>query len=273
MNYTITKNENYGSYEITFDGKPSESVRDLMKSHGYRWHGVRRVWYGYTDISEEIKAVASGEKVPAQAVSNTEKELASDKEEQKRLLDEYIKLLSDTVYKNDRGGMLEYIRKETARIFKTENGYYIAIDKPRIETHFCFGYGYCGITTEEDAERARNVERYARTDEIYFIEQNTKELRRIIDGLKDKQNEIVTYTKYSAKAGADFCIKGFYIIKNYCDRERAELMTRCEPLSDSDRNRLVSAHEKVLQDFEKRLKTYLKKYGLSRLHTWTYLSD
>ena len=27
------------------------------------------------------------------------------------------------------------------------------------------------------------------------------------------------------------------------------------------------------ENFEKRLHTYLKRYGLSKLHTWTYLVD
>jgi len=44
----ITKNNDFNSYEVTFDGKPSEDIRAALKAHGYRWHGVRRLWYGYT---------------------------------------------------------------------------------------------------------------------------------------------------------------------------------------------------------------------------------
>ena len=34
-----------------------------------------------------------------------------------------------------------------------------------------------------------------------------------------------------------------------------------------------ASDEEVKKAFIKRLNTYLKKYGLSKLHTWTYLVD
>ena len=49
MKYEITANEAFKSFEITFDGKPSEAVRDALKALRYRWHGVKKVWYGYAD--------------------------------------------------------------------------------------------------------------------------------------------------------------------------------------------------------------------------------
>lgn len=59
MNYTITTNTTYNSTEISFDGKPSEEVRDILKSMRFRWHGQRRVWYGYKD-AETVKAAIEG---------------------------------------------------------------------------------------------------------------------------------------------------------------------------------------------------------------------
>lgn len=49
MTYTMTKNADFGSLEITFDGKPAQVIRDALKALRFRWHGVRRVWYGYAD--------------------------------------------------------------------------------------------------------------------------------------------------------------------------------------------------------------------------------
>lgn len=61
---TITKNESYNSFELAFDGKPSEEVRTLLKANGYRWHAKKCVWYGFKDIS----ALLNGEQVtPEQA--------------------------------------------------------------------------------------------------------------------------------------------------------------------------------------------------------------
>lgn len=57
MDFTIAKNNAFNSLEINFDGKPSEMVRNLLKKFGFRWHGVRRIWYGYGDENEILNAL------------------------------------------------------------------------------------------------------------------------------------------------------------------------------------------------------------------------
>lgn len=64
MEYTITRNEAFNSLEITFDGKPSEAVRDALKALRFRWHSKRRVWYGYTD-EETARAAIEGKPTKA----------------------------------------------------------------------------------------------------------------------------------------------------------------------------------------------------------------
>ena len=49
MTYTITTNPNFNSIEITFDGKPSEAIRNALKELRFRWHNVKKIWYGYKD--------------------------------------------------------------------------------------------------------------------------------------------------------------------------------------------------------------------------------
>ena len=44
-------------------------------------------------------------------------------------------------------------------------------------------------------------------------------------------------------------------------------------LTPEEIERVKAGYQEVRQQFVKRLNTYLKKYGLSKLHTWTYLSD
>ncbi len=61
MTYTIKKNEQYNSIEITFDGKPTEAIREALKALRFRWHGVRRVWYGYTDEETARNAIRAAE--------------------------------------------------------------------------------------------------------------------------------------------------------------------------------------------------------------------
>lgn len=62
MNYTITRNEAFNSLEISFDGKPSEAVRDALKALRFRWHGVKKLWYGYADEETARAAIEGADK-------------------------------------------------------------------------------------------------------------------------------------------------------------------------------------------------------------------
>lgn len=64
---TIAKNEKWNSFELTFDGKPSEQVRELLKANGYRWNKTRGIWYGFADICEQL----NGNTATAQASEKT----------------------------------------------------------------------------------------------------------------------------------------------------------------------------------------------------------
>lgn len=44
-------------------------------------------------------------------------------------------------------------------------------------------------------------------------------------------------------------------------------------VSAEQRAMLIKAVEYRLKQFEKRLHTYLKRYGVSKIHTWTYWRD
>ena len=62
MTYTINHNEQFNSIEILFDGKPSESIRAALKALKFRWHGVKKLWYGYAD-EEAVRAAIDGQPV------------------------------------------------------------------------------------------------------------------------------------------------------------------------------------------------------------------
>ena len=60
MNYTINVNEQYGSKEIYFDSKPAEAVREALKTLKFRWHKVKKCWYGFAN-ENEINAALNNE--------------------------------------------------------------------------------------------------------------------------------------------------------------------------------------------------------------------
>jgi hypothetical protein len=61
MTYTINTNPQFNSIEITFDGKPSEAIRTALKELRFRWHNLKKVWYGYTDTETVKTAIETAE--------------------------------------------------------------------------------------------------------------------------------------------------------------------------------------------------------------------
>ena len=67
---------------------------------------------------------------------------------------------------------LDYYLKNLDSVVEIDDKYYWGIDKPSIETSFCFGYGFCGVSTEEEEKRASEMAMKASTDKQYFIDKN-----------------------------------------------------------------------------------------------------
>lgn len=65
--FTITTNPQYKSLEISFDGKPSEAVRDALKGLRFRWHGQKKVWYGFAS-EDVVRAAIEGQERTTGAV-------------------------------------------------------------------------------------------------------------------------------------------------------------------------------------------------------------
>lgn len=137
---------------------------------------------------------------------------------------------------------------------------YVIIQKPSINTRFCIGYGY-GFTYEE----ASKIADAQRTNENMFIQKNLKSLKGEIERLEDVDNQIGVYPNYYGKEWRlDYYNHTDFIIRGW------RLPTGATILNKEDRSLLIEAYKKVYAKFEKRLQTYLKRYGLSKLTVWTY---
>lgn len=71
--YTITANSAYNSVEINFAEKPSEAIRAALKALRFRWHGVKKVWYGYATEEAARKAIETAEGSTAENVKASQK--------------------------------------------------------------------------------------------------------------------------------------------------------------------------------------------------------
>lgn len=165
--------------------------------------------------------------------------------------------------------MTDFCVKQAAYIVELENGDIIVIEKPRIETRFCFGYSDSRYDTE-DYDRANAMADYASKREEYFIEQNMEEINKTIAQMEGTVSHPFVYrlrTKYY-KQPKDSKLKS--LDAYYWHDEYAK---QYQEISSADMQRVIEGYKVVRSDFEKRLKTYLKRYGMSKVKTWSYWQD
>lgn len=183
------------------------------------------------------------------------------------------KNFKETIYKEDlktiwNDKMVQWELKEFSNAVQFEDGKYLVFNKPSIETHFCFGYGYCGVSTEEDYQGAASAEKHARTNEEYFIDENLKNLNILKNTFLDSSNIIEIAPKYYRQG--ENCNLVSYRVRSAWDTCKESTIRE---LTAVERIAVVQVIDEEIAKFTKRLNSYLKRYGLSKLHTWTYLVD
>lgn len=142
----------------------------------------------------------------------------------------------------------------------------VTCDKPHIQTDFWFGehtYDY-----DEVCQTAHALS----SDEQYFIDTNLKNTKayRFIEALTEGKYGYEPYLrdrKYSRQD--DDCALGYIDWQRNWETNGLEV----KKLDDDERARLLEFCKDELAKFEKRLRTYLKRYGLSKCHYGVYWAD
>ena len=100
----------------------------------------------------------------------------------------------------------------------------------------------------------------------YFLDENLSGADKLIEKLenKDKRAFIV---KNNYPAGTCEIRIPYY----YCDEE--ELAASNRELTMDERRMVADAYRWEREKFKARLNTYLKRYGVSKLHIWSYWAD
>lgn len=176
--------------------------------------------------------------------------------------------------------MVQYCSKQTAFVIEHKGALY-GIEKPRIETSFCFGFGMYGITDTDEENAADDMAKKASESREYFINQNLENLNRWISTLQKILEDMGrnwaegSYPHYMIETGAHYhgqtedCKLRYYSVFNTYDGKcRGEMCHDAELLE-----KLIAGYEEVKKGFLKRLNTYLKRYGLSKVKSWSYLRD
>ena len=155
--------------------------------------------------------------------------------------------------------MIDFCVKDAFEIVELDNGLIFQISTPRMETSFCFGYGQFGMSTVDEEEWASEKARAIREFENF----KNANIKSNFDWLL-KQIEEGRYYVVLFDGG-----KNLVSIASW----HFDINKTAGQITDNDRKKLKEAYERAVKRFEKRLETYWKRYGASKLKVWTYLVD
>ena len=189
---------------------------------------------------------------------------------QKELKAKYLEIVQKEVYRNDPK-MIDYLNKEISQVIELSNGDLVALEKPRIEKHFCFGYSDSRYDTE-DFDRANEMARYASESREYFKNENLKQFKTDIERLEKGELYTRVYYYNSPKDSKikhiAFC-SDIYYNWNLSEEQRKEYTK----ITGDDLEIVKTAYLEEMAKFEKRLDSYLKRYGMEHIKTWSYWRD
>jgi len=184
--------------------------------------------------------------------------------------------------------MVDYCVNKAAAVAILPGGEIIVIDKQSIETRFCFGEsGY-------DADEAAAAAQYARTSVDYFKRENMEHFNEMINDLNESMNDegykrLVIYTG-GAYIGQDADCRlrniGFARLNDIIDacggscytselpgKELTVHFQKCRVATHEELSIILEAYKAARQAHEKKVDAYLKRYGLTKVHAWTYWRD
>ena len=186
--------------------------------------------------------------------------------EEKTMLIEQHKM----VWKKD-SKMVDYCVNKVSDIVYLPTGIFV-IDKPSIQTDFCFGYhDYEDVDNPYGYNGAQHRADNASKDVEYFIRKNLEYcgFDTWIKALGDKWRAIYLRTKYWSQT--EDC--KLLDLTDYGDDQRVPANADGRRLTTEERALIIKGYESAKKKFTKRLNTYLKRYGLSKVNTWTYWLD
>lgn len=273
MSYSIAINEKYNSLEISFTDKPEETTRDILKSFGFRWNPKKSIWYGFAEIAQ-LESALSG-KVAEVAKKVSKKSAKPATLYTAETLEAYKKGLVDVWGADSQ--LYKHCMSKLSNLCELSTGQIIEFEKMSIEKDFCFDDSY-------DYDGAQNMAQHARTSEDYFKAQNMKAINEKIENIKEYIEDIKKYgygchrvylvgTHYISQSEsnplASLCAVRFSAYEDYKETTYKNYNT----LTLEDAVKVLEVLEQEKEKHIKKVDTYLKKYGLTKVNSWTYWGE
>ena len=139
---------------------------------------------------------------------------------------------------------------------------WVIFEKRTLNKNFCFGYG----TSEDSYDKAIEMSTIAKNNTEYFINENLKWYDELLEKLESGDNYYVSaYDNYPNAPFID--IVNVSMMDSIIEKNSK---IKHGQLSDEDTKELIEFVKKLRAKQEKRCNTYIKKYGMRKIKTWTY---
>lgn len=189
--------------------------------------------------------------------------------------------------------MTDFCTNKAAALAELPNGDMIPVEKQKIETDFCFGES--GYDYDDAVSAAAN----ARKNESYFKRENMKHFNGWIDDLAEQEEMhgadpslprfvmLIAEKPYygqpeaSKLKGLTFCRDGdvldalggsAFVWEMPGQRVTVRGQNYRIP-THSELDAIRAAYEQAREEHGKKVERYLQRYGLTKVHAWTYWRD
>ena len=221
----------------------TKQIKQELKDAGGRFNPKLSCGPGWIFSKKSLEKV--------QKIIGGQLESSTDSNVYKKWLDEFCKSITDS----------RLCVKEHIGAVKLSNGWFFLLEKSKIENSFCFhdeGPQYEFYKTlVDDKEKMKE----------YFVFENLEGIENKIKQIQENKDDIIFVRHYQDRAICDVFVS--YEYERFYGHSTAEKYIPTE----EDTNNVINALIYQRDQFKKRLETYLKKYGTSKIKTWTYWAD
>lgn len=178
----------------------------------------------------------------------------------------------------------KYYTSKLITAARLTGGELVEVEKKHMETSFCFGYGMNGCDFENEQPDAMRAARDARNNFKFFLRENLEGIKEELKWLRSRLRNLrffgeVPYLVVITTPNQTY-IQDINRNSSYCNCHSEEQALRyagegaaLRKLTEEDIRILIAAQKVRLEDIAKRCKTYWKRFGGSKLRTWSYLRD
>ena len=182
---------------------------------------------------------------------------------------EYVKVWG----MNDKG-MVDYEMREQSHAVRLSDGTFYVVPKMKIRKQFGFGYD-TDYTGHECSDAAEREDKFMK-DNSAFIKANLEPLDAEVDRFMKKDREgkaVYAVPAYNRGNGAISHVLVTWPDEMHTYHDGFTKEKDCHMLTRQDVAKILLCLRMERHDFLKRLNTYLKKYGMSKVKTYTYWKD